>query len=132
MYGCYLWLFTSVQWGHFQLIMQFVIFYVFGALLEINKTQTMSSMNVSMKLMVLVLLNSHPPKFSITTFAIKMSEMISESHCWQGLAIMWKWNFSTSNAHSRSFLQNLYAVEKWPRFSLCGSWIVYTKIDQHI
>ncbi len=32
-----------------QLIMQFAIFYVFGALLEINKTQTMSSMNVSMR-----------------------------------------------------------------------------------
>jgi hypothetical protein len=57
--------------------MQFAIFYVFGALLEINKIQTMSSMNVSMRLKVLVLLNSHPPKFAITTFAIKMSKMIS-------------------------------------------------------
>jgi hypothetical protein len=60
----------------FQLIMQFTIFYVFGALLEINKTQTMFNMNVSMRLMVLVLLNFHPPKFAITTFAIKMFEMI--------------------------------------------------------
>jgi len=61
----------------FQLIMQFAIFYVFGVLPEINKVQTMSSMNVFMRLMVLVLLNSHPPKFAITTFAIKMSEIIS-------------------------------------------------------
>lgn len=64
-----------------QLIMQFAIFYVFGVLPEINKAQTMSSMNVFMRLMVLVLLNSHPPKFAITTFAIKMSKIISQSNC---------------------------------------------------
>jgi hypothetical protein len=80
MYGCYLWLFTSAQWGHSSIDNAICYFYVFGALIEINKTQTMFSMNVFMWLMVLVFLNSHPPKFAITTFAIKMSEMISQSH----------------------------------------------------
>jgi hypothetical protein len=56
-------------------------------------------------------------------FAIKMFQVIFWSHCQQGLAIMWKWDYNTPNACSTSFLRDSCEVTKWffppPRFMNC-------------
>jgi hypothetical protein len=67
-----------------------------------------------------------------TTFAIKMFKMIFQSDYQQGLAIMWKWDFNTSNALQNEILPtNFMYNRKMNSFSPFSSWIVYTKIDQH-
>ncbi len=134
MYGCCLWLFISAQWGHSSIDNAIRYFLCLVLCLRSTKLKPclvwmflwssngFSSFKLSSSKIILW----------STTFAIKMFKMIFQSDYQQGLAIMWKWDFNTSNALQNEILPtNFMYNRKMNSFSPFSSWIVYTKIDQH-